>query len=212
MVSGASSTSDRQRSSEARRACSLRVRSAISCTRRALVSWSAAVRSITRRSSSACACVSASSTRWYCLSTASYAASRCRRTTSFWMSCFLLFAASCIGSVAFLLAGDPSSRRSGTPALTATLNISGRAPAYLKFACKKAAKYPLHRMTCIDSIALELSCSTHPNRCAYHPLTYDRWISVNGPYTTPRIDRELLYFHGSQSGDGLGQWAAAGLA
>src|SRR5262245_6782128 len=36
-----------------------------------------------------------------CLSTASYSASRCRRATSSWISCFLVFRVSCIGSVAF---------------------------------------------------------------------------------------------------------------
>src|SRR5215510_11435558 len=36
-----------------------------------------------------------------CMSTASYSASRCRRATSSWISCFLVFRVSCIGAVAF---------------------------------------------------------------------------------------------------------------
>src|SRR2546428_5261035 len=40
---------------------------------------------------------------WRCMSTASYIASRCCRATNSWMSCFLVFRVSCIGSVAFLV-------------------------------------------------------------------------------------------------------------
>ena len=54
---------------------------------------------------------SASAVCWCCLLKTSHDASRCRRATSSWISCFLVFLVSCIGAVALLLTRESTTKR-----------------------------------------------------------------------------------------------------